>query len=366
MRPKVIVVLPCHNQADIIKIHVPLLRDQTRVPDEIIIVDDHSSDGGLAFMFSEDTCVSVIQGGGRGRSSTRNTGIAQALKKGADIIIFMDGDSIVEDECFIERLLTYMEKPSKPSLIFGTRIHTERPYDFQKWVDGESTAYIRYPNKPSDLLTANMDNLMQGNDITYQDLREVSRVTETFNELESFEEKVDFILTGMVTWSCNFAITRSAANRISRLMFQEYSLEEMWFDEVAFKSQWGYEDIAFGLDALFAGVDVSIQDTSRVIHFMHGRSDDHFAHIQGKHIIMERYRTLLSSQGLLTEEQKNKKKGVSVVGNTISIEGRAFLLSNLGSRKVKIYPKEISVGNYIYDRNIGDFVKKKKLKSILY
>lgn len=358
MKPKVIVVLPCHNQADIIQIHLPLLRSQTIAPDEVIIVDDHS-DEELSFLRTEDTWVSVVQGGGRGRSSTRNTGIAKALSKGADIILFMDGDSIVEDDCFIERLLTYFEKPSTPALVFGTRIHTERPYDFNKWVDGETTAYQRYPNKPSDLITANMDNLMHGRDITYQDLREVARVTETFNELESFEEKVDHVLTGMVTWSCNFAMTRSAANVIAKLMFKEYSLEDMWFDEVAFRDQWGYEDIAFGLDALYAGVEVSIQDNSRVIHFMHGRSDDHFAHIQGKHLIMERYRSLLSSQSV-----PGYKKGVSVVGNTISIEGRAFSLTTFGSRKVKIYPKEISVGNYVYDRNLGDFVKKKKLKSI--
>jgi hypothetical protein len=49
-----------------------------------------------------------------------------------------------------------------------------------------------------------------------------------------------------------------------------------------------------GIDAMFAKLNVYIQDVSRVIHKSHNRSDGLFDHIKGKHLIMNRYRNLIN------------------------------------------------------------------------
>lgn len=355
MPTKIIIVLPCHNQEDIVKVNLELLKKQTRVPDHVIVVDDHSDNQTMRS--SEDGWLLVVQGADRGRSTTRNRGIQEALENGADIVSFMDGDSLVEDDCFVERLLTHMGDHNLETLMFGTRIHSERPYDLERWVAGENVPTQRFANKPSDLLTANMDNMMRGADLDFRDLRVVANVLENYSKLETFDDRADFILTGMLTWSCNFAVTRSALDSLQELMAMVYGLRGMWFDEVTFRTQWGYEDVAFGLDALFAGVDVQIQDTARVVHFMHGRSDDLYSHIQGKHLIMDRYRALLRFGGV--------PSGITVTKSTISIHGRSFDLDLLGNGAVCMDRGNLTVGNFLYDWETGDFKKSSLVRILL-
>lgn len=362
---KTVLVLPCLRQSDILKFHLGLLSKMPNKPDHVVVVHDYSDDTSLES--SEDGWVQVVRGSECGRSSTRNKGIREALGLGADVVVFMDGDSIAEDDLFFSRLSTYFDDPSKPTLIFGTRVHVERPYDFYKWLRGDNVFYERYKNKPSDLLTANMDNLRDGLPLDHRDLREVADVVRGFESLSDFNDKVDYMLTGMVSWSCNFAITRSALELVQGFMKKVYCLDGMHFDEVAFREQWGYEDIAFGVDALYAGVDVHIQDQSRVIHFMHGRSDNLFAHVHGKHLIMERYRHILLNLGdkPVSDVSSISLGDIDINPRTIIIKGRSF--ERKGGLSGQVYISEsgiIRIGDFIYDYEFGTF-KKSKRSSIL-
>jgi hypothetical protein len=49
-----------------------------------------------------------------------------------------------------------------------------------------------------------------------------------------------------------------------------------------------------GIDAMFAKLNIYIQDSAKVIHKSHNRSDGLFDHIKGKHLIMNRYRNLIN------------------------------------------------------------------------
>jgi len=330
----------------------------TTKPDHVVVIDDHSDVQTLRS--SEDGWLRVVRGDERGRSSTRNRGIQEALAIGADIVVFMDGDSIAEDDLYFDRLSTYFDDPSVPTLLFGTRVHVERPYDFDKWLNGENVFYERYKNKPSDLLTANMDNLRDGLPLDHRDLREVAGVVNGFEALSDFNDKIDYMLTGMVSWSCNFAVTRSALDLVQLFMKKVYGLEGMHFDEVAFREQWGYEDIAFGVDALYAGVDVHIQDQSRVIHFMHGRGDDLFAHVHGKHLIMERYRHILQhlEDKPVADVSSISLGDIDVNPRTIIIKGRSFERKGPLSGTVSVSSNGcIRVGDFVYDYLQGSFKK---------
>ena len=103
-----------------------------------------------------------------------------------DAIIFIDGDTIPKDNDFIEKYEVLFDDYD---LIFGTREHTD--------ISG-----LNVP--PSDILTANMDELWQNKPLNYQDLRVVSKAVESWQNATSFNEKLDLMITGMIGWSCNF------------------------------------------------------------------------------------------------------------------------------------------------------------------
>ena len=366
IKEKWILVLPCHNQETIIRTNLELIKRQSRVPDNVVIVDDHSDN--ITLKDSTDGWVRVIHGGSRGRSTTRNRGIKEALDMGADLVFFMDGDSVPEDYKFFERFSKLVADVSTPKMIFGTRVHTERPYDFNKWLKGENPFFHKFQNMPSDLLTANMDNFQKHNPLDHTDLRSVAGVIESFNKLTNFHDKVDYMHTGMVSWSCNFAVTKTALLRINEFMKLVYNVDS-WFDDEAFKSQWGYEDVAFGLDALYAGVSISMQDSSRVLHFMHGRSDDLYTHIQGKHLIMERYRHILKKIGFaaIPEDSMLVTGDVVVRDGSITRLGRKFEDSAVpGKKPITIYNGKIYKGWQVYDDELGSFKNSTKAALIAF
>ena len=190
-----------------------------------------------------------------------------------DAIIFIDGDTYPKDKDFIEKYEEYFEKYD---LIFGTREHT-------------NISNLVVP--PSDLLTANMDELWQNKPLNYQDLRVVSKALESWQESKSFYEKLDLMVTGMIGWSCNFGFTRKGLIKLLDFMEDNYGRKEI-FDSSAFNGSWGYEDVAMGIDALYAGLNIWIADDIKIVHRVHERTDGLFDHVKGRHLIMDRYRNL--------------------------------------------------------------------------
>lgn len=296
---KVVVVIPCHNQDEIVKINIKtLLERQTVIPDNILVVNDHSD----SFNVTETDVVKTITTTVKGRSSTRNLGIATALNMGADLIIFMDGDTIPEHDQYIENYIALFPREIDwGKFVFGTRKHIARPIpgtfiDFYNGLDPKLDTLKKYP---SDLLTGNMDFIISDAPVTLdmldpRDLRIIAGVTDQFNTL-NHEEKIDVILSGMVTWSCNFAVNKSALNQLRSHNLLVHG-REFWFDDNDFNSGWGYEDVALGLDALFSGVDILMTKSSDILHFIHDRSDELFTHVGGRHKIMDRYRKLYKNR----------------------------------------------------------------------
>jgi len=277
------IVLPCHNQHRIVQMCIDLLKKQTIQPDYILVVDDHS----IEFNIKEDEVVKVFNLLERGRVYNRNTGIQKALDLNSDIIIFMDGDCIPENNLYIENYLKFTLE--KPTMVFGMRKHIPRPKkleDFNFNFKYESIEIVKYP---SDLLTANLD---KDKNFDCTDLRTVAGVTRRFNNIKEFDEKAFMITTGMATWSCNFLMNKSAALLLKSFMNDIYKVNG-WFDYTRFGDSWGGEDNAFGLDALFAGVNILMTENAKILHFMHERSDQLNTHVKLNHTMMTRYKNLL-------------------------------------------------------------------------
>ena len=266
------VALTNHNQHAMVKETIGKLLSSKYKPSRIYVL----SDGKPFRNFTGNPRVVPLNNSGvfAGRCGNRNSVITPFLESSDDAIVFMDGDCFPETDDFLER---YSELLGNHDLVFGTRRHTP--------VDGLSMP-------PSDLLTANMDNLFHGIKLNYADLRLVSGAVGAWRDSKTFSERLDLMLTGMIGWSCNFGFSRQGLARLRAFQRYTYGLDEGIFDSCAFHEGWGYEDVAMGIDALYAGLDITISDGVRVGHHSHDRSDELFDHVKGRHAIMERYRML--------------------------------------------------------------------------
>lgn len=270
---KISVALTNHNQHALVKETIELLLSAATKPSQIYVLSDAKPFWKLP---GDPDCVIPINNSKKfiGRCGNRNSIIEPFLNSRNDALVFMDGDCFPDTPDFLDKYALLLENHD---LVFGTRRHTD--------ITG-----LEMP--PSDLLTANMDRMYHGEKLSYTDLRLVSGAVGAWRESASFSEKLDLMLTGMIGWSCNFGFSRKGLEKLREFQKDTYGLDEGIFDSRAFQDGWGYEDVAMGIDALYAGLDITITDGVRVGHHSHNRSDGLFDHVKGRHVIMERYRGL--------------------------------------------------------------------------
>lgn len=257
-----------HNQNKNIEKTLNILSKQTVKPDMIFICSD-----AKPFITDKDNVICINNDILKGRCQNRNSVISYFYKNELDALIFIDSDTYPKEKDFIEKYIEYFDNYD---LIFGTREHT----DISK---------LKVP--PFDLLTANMDELWQKKPLNYQDLRVVSKAVESWQNATTFNEKLDLMITGMIGWSCNFGFTKVGLTKLLDFMKDNYGRREI-FDSQAFSGSWGYEDVAMGLDALYANLAIWITDNVKILHKSHERTDKLFDHVKGRHLIMERNRNL--------------------------------------------------------------------------
>jgi len=119
---KVSVIVPVFNKAPYIERCLASILAQHRRPDEVIVVNDGSTDGSgiVAERFSSDL-VTVISQENRGPGAARNVGLRRAS---GDLVAFLDGDDewlpdfLTNSLCTFERLpltacvtLSYIDEP---------------------------------------------------------------------------------------------------------------------------------------------------------------------------------------------------------------------------------------------------------------
>ncbi|MHC4386164.1 MAG: glycosyltransferase family 2 protein, partial [Planctomycetota bacterium] len=94
---KISVVIPAYNIEDYIERAIDSVLAQTRQPEEIIVVDDGSTDATAQKIKAYGDQVRYIHQANKGLSGARNTGIRQAQN---EWVAFLDGD----DEWLPEKL----------------------------------------------------------------------------------------------------------------------------------------------------------------------------------------------------------------------------------------------------------------------
>lgn len=106
--PKISVIIPVYNTAGYLPECIESLLNQTRIPDEIILVDDGSTDNSAKICenYGENySLIKIIHKKNGGLGFARNTGMQAAT---GDYICFLDSDDRLEKDC-LEMLEDYSE-----------------------------------------------------------------------------------------------------------------------------------------------------------------------------------------------------------------------------------------------------------------
>src|SRR4051794_33568080 len=95
------VIVPVHNGAEFLAEALNSLLAQTRRPDQIIVVDDGSTDGSADVASRFGTEVTLVRQENRGPSSARNRGLD--LASGSHVG-FLDADDLWVPDCLSTQL----------------------------------------------------------------------------------------------------------------------------------------------------------------------------------------------------------------------------------------------------------------------
>jgi glycosyltransferase involved in cell wall biosynthesis len=117
-----------YNRARFVCEALDSIAAQTRLPDEVVVVDDGSTDNSVVLVNAWIRAHPVInckliQQSNAGAAAARNAGIVHAV---GECISFLDSDDLLADQC-IEKLAHIMERSSEPLVMcFGDRTIVQR------------------------------------------------------------------------------------------------------------------------------------------------------------------------------------------------------------------------------------------------
>jgi glycosyltransferase involved in cell wall biosynthesis len=113
---KLSVIIPAYNGGEELDLYLKALAASTRPPDEIIVVDDTSTDASGALAAKLGATVLHLPDGPRGPARARNHGAAAAQ---GDVLVFLDADVTCHPDT-LGRIKTYLENAPEVAALFGS------------------------------------------------------------------------------------------------------------------------------------------------------------------------------------------------------------------------------------------------------
>ena len=116
MKPRISVILPVHNRADVLARAVQSVLEQSLAAFELIVVDDGSTDGsvGVARSFGDERIKVIELGENRGGNAARNAGVRAAT---ASLIAFLDSDDTYLPEKLERVVAEFDQRPDLELLV---------------------------------------------------------------------------------------------------------------------------------------------------------------------------------------------------------------------------------------------------------
>jgi GT2 family glycosyltransferase len=113
---KLSVIIPVYNGGEGLELCLKALTASTCPPDEIIVVDDASTDASASLAAQLGAIVLCLPDGPRGPARARNQGAAAAR---GNVLVFLDADVVCHPDT-LERIKTYLTKGPEIAALFGS------------------------------------------------------------------------------------------------------------------------------------------------------------------------------------------------------------------------------------------------------
>jgi len=151
-QPKISIVISCYNKSDTIGDCVKSVLRQKVESFEVIVVDDGSTDGSLRIVetLGSHGALRILNQEHTGISATKNRGVEASI---ADILLFIDGDCVLEDGSLTELARSFAEEPVD---CVGGEVRATNSFNLiakaveymqneveRKWPFGANVAYTR-------------------------------------------------------------------------------------------------------------------------------------------------------------------------------------------------------------------------------
>ena len=101
--PRVSCVVVTYNRLALLKSCIAAIRSQKTLPDDIIVVNNDSSDGTTEWLSAQSDLV-VFHQGTLGSSGGQHRGVVEAWNRGSDWVWLMDDDTIPDPDCLAAML----------------------------------------------------------------------------------------------------------------------------------------------------------------------------------------------------------------------------------------------------------------------
>lgn len=115
-RPTISVIIPVHNGERYLAEAIRSVLDQTLPPDEIIVVDDGSTDGSAAIARSFGPPVRVLTQANLGPAAARNLGVTHAA---GDLLAFLDADDLWTPDKLTRQAQVLRDDPACEAVLGG-------------------------------------------------------------------------------------------------------------------------------------------------------------------------------------------------------------------------------------------------------
>nr|WP_298248841.1 glycosyltransferase family 2 protein [uncultured Halomonas sp.] len=128
------IIIPAYNVEKYLKAALDSIEAQTELPDEVILIDDGSTDKTLAvaerYHFSIPYKVSSIENGGQGNA--RNLGVSLAS---SEYVYFFDSDDLLKKD-FIHSIKNQIRQNNSPDIVlFSGESFNDSEYQGNRWVN---------------------------------------------------------------------------------------------------------------------------------------------------------------------------------------------------------------------------------------
>ena len=128
MKKKIVVVIPAYNEEKTIKRTLRAIEAQDHLPDEIVVVDNNSSDKTANLIKNNFPAVHLVTEKKKGTGVACNTGFRYAIDKlGADIVMRTDADT-VPDKRWIEAVKNYFARHKDVKILTGPSLPLKDEY----------------------------------------------------------------------------------------------------------------------------------------------------------------------------------------------------------------------------------------------